>query len=127
MGEKQVRTEAEHAGAEALRPRFDALGDLAIAAEEARKVPELLADAQRQSDQILADAEEAGRRRMDTWRAKWKAAKDAGWAEEELQGPTINQERPPGLRGRKPRAQAASGKADVDEAHPEVPQQRVGE
>ncbi|WP_018685342.1 hypothetical protein [Actinokineospora enzanensis] len=95
MGEKQIRTKAEKAGADALRPQFDALGDLAVAAEAAGQADALRAAAKARAQKILDDAEIEVVRRFDRWRAAWQKARKAGWSVERLRAAPIKQQQPP--------------------------------
>jgi hypothetical protein len=95
MGEKQIRAKAEQAGADALRPQFDALGDLAVAAGAAGEADALRAAAKARAQQILDNAEAEVERRFDRWRAAWQKARKAGWSVERLRSAPIKQQQPP--------------------------------
>jgi hypothetical protein len=105
MGEKQIRARAERAATEALQPQFDALGNLAIAADAAGKADELRAAAHRRAQQIHEAAELEIARRYDAWRQAWHDARRAGWTVEVLRSAPINQQPPPAAtpKRRRPR------------------------
>lgn len=109
MGEKQIRTKAEQAGADALRPQFDALGDLAVAAEAAGQADALRAAAKARAQQILDNAEAEVERRFDRWRAAWQKARKAGWTVERLRAAPIKQQQPPAAPKAKKATTTASG------------------
>ncbi|MEU0529166.1 hypothetical protein [Amycolatopsis tolypomycina] len=103
MGEKEIRTKAEQVGAAALRPQFEALGDLAVAASAAGQAGALRAAARVKAQKILADAEDEIARRNDRWRATWQKARTAGWSVEQLRSAPISQRQPPTATKAKPR------------------------
>jgi hypothetical protein len=95
MGEKQIRVQADKAGAEVFGPLFAALGDLAVAAAEANREDELRAAAKAKAQQILDAAEADIVRRRELWWTAWQAARRAGWTAEKLRSAPINQRQPP--------------------------------
>jgi hypothetical protein len=95
MGEKQIRAQADKAGAEVLGPLFAALGDLAAAAAGPTRRLNCAAAARAEAQQILDAAEaEIVRRREGRWSA-WQAARRAGWNTEKLRSAPINHRQPP--------------------------------
>jgi len=95
MGDKQIRAQADKAGAEVLGPLFAALGDLAVAAAEANREDELRAAAKARAQQILDAAEAEIVRRREGWWLAWQAARHAGWTVGKLRSAPINQRQPP--------------------------------
>lgn len=95
MGETQIRAGAKKLGTEALRPQFDALEDLAVAAAAAGQADKLLAAAKKKAEKILQDAKAEIERRNDVWRQAYERACDAGWTARQLRGHPINQPQPP--------------------------------
>jgi len=93
MGEKQIRAEAARIGTEVLGPLFTALGDLAVAANNAGEEPDLRTAARIEADRILADAEAEILRRKRAWSDAYKAARTAGWSVEALR--EAGQRQPP--------------------------------
>jgi len=114
MGEKQIRAHADKLGADALRPMFESLQNLAVAADAASREAEVRARARAQAQRILDDAEAEIARRYEDWRRAWQAARDAGWTIEKLRAEPINQRQPPAAgRPKKPRT-ARPIRADAD-------------
>jgi hypothetical protein len=95
MGEKHIRTRAEQVGAEVLAPLFAALGDLAVAADEANCDNEIRAAARAKARQVLDDAEAEIVRRRERWWLAWQGARRAGWTAEKLRSAPISQRQPP--------------------------------
>jgi hypothetical protein len=73
MGEKQIRALADKVGADALRPMFDALADLAVAVDAASRRDEVRAQARERAERLMADAEAEIGRRDQRWRDAWQA------------------------------------------------------
>lgn len=119
MGEKQIRTQAEQVGAAALRPQFEALGDLAVAAAAAGQAGALRAAARARAQKILDDAEEEIVRRHDRWRAAWQKARTAGWSVERLRSAPISQKQPPAATKAKPAARASATTSGETTSGPE--------
>ena len=90
MGEKQIRAQADKVGADALRPMFDALADLAVAVDAASRRDEVRAQARERAERIMADAEAEIGRRDQHWRDAWQAALAAGWTAAQLRADPIN-------------------------------------
>lgn len=78
----------------ALRPQFEALQDLAVAAAAASDLDQVRAAARARADKVLADAEDECARRMDAWRTAYQAALRAGWTVSTLRSDPINQPQP---------------------------------
>lgn len=78
-----------------MGPRFKALGDLAVAATQAAGNDDLVAEAEARAAEIVAAAKVEAEQRIDGWRAKWQAARAAGWSAADLQSEKINQSPPP--------------------------------
>jgi hypothetical protein len=97
MGEKHIRTRAEQVGAEVLAPLFAALGDLAVAADEANCDNEIRAAARAKARQVLDDAEAEIARRRERWWLAWQAARRAGWTAQKLRSAPISQRQPPAV------------------------------
>lgn len=109
MGEKQIRAKAAQAGADALQPQFDALGDLAVAAEAAANADAVRAAAKVKAQQIIDDAEAEVARRFDRWREAWQNARNAGWTVERLRAAPISQQQPPAA----PKKKLAAKRSDA--------------
>jgi len=115
MGEKQIRAQADKVGADALRPMFDALADLAVAVDAASRRDEVRAQARERAERIMADAEAEIGRRDQRWRDAWQAALAAGWTAAQLRAEPINMAPPHQLRRRVGKG-AAQGINPVDRA-----------
>ena len=117
MGDKQLRADAAQAGAEVLKPQFDALGDLKVAqvlaADGDAVVETARAEAQRLIDAALNKRDEL----LGQWRDSWQAARKAGWSELQLRQPPLGMlPPPPAPRGRHPARRSSAAEAGPDVA-----------
>ncbi|RJQ66169.1 hypothetical protein D5S17_35680 [Pseudonocardiaceae bacterium YIM PH 21723] len=139
MGEKQIRTDAEKAGAEVLQPQLEALAVLAVAASAASKAERLrqqakvraqkVIDAARVRAQKLIDAAEVKAQQgidatedkitdeIQSWRVAWQRACDAGWTPTQLRSAPIGLRQPPAA----PKAKKAGAPTKTAAAEGQVP------
>lgn len=110
MGEKQIRTETERAAMEALRPRIEALTDLAVAAAAAGEADALRAAGNAKAAKIHAAVEEEIDARFERWLKAWDAAIGAGWTPQGLRSFPVNQSPPPKKRAAKGKTVASTAR-----------------
>ncbi|GAA4009571.1 hypothetical protein GCM10022247_34640 [Allokutzneria multivorans] len=79
------------------------LAAIVEAEKAAAEAPALLADAERQAQEIKAAARATNARRLGHWQDCWRACIQAGWKPDQLLGERLGLQRPP-MAGRKPRA-----------------------
>jgi cell division septum initiation protein DivIVA len=136
MGDKQLRADAAQAGAEVLKPQFDALGDLTVAQARAAEGDALVATAKVEAQRLIDAALNKRDQLLGNWRDSWQAAKTAGWSERQLQQPPIGLRSPPAVpRGRHPTRRrsatdpgpaVASGATGTPGGDDELPDRAIG-
>jgi len=101
MGDRQLRTQAAQAGVTALKPLFDALGDLAVAASAVGQAAAIRAAATRRAEAVLDAAEAEIDRRQKAYLDAWAAALVTGWTEPQLRADPIRLQPPARPRRRR--------------------------
>ncbi len=108
MGERQLRAQAAQAGVTALKPLFDVLGDLAVAASAVEQADVIRAAAARRAQAVLDAAEAEIGRLQKAYLEAWAGALEAGWTEPQLRADPIRLRPPAGLRRRRRKGLAPS-------------------